>query len=234
MSEPVADPASHVPQVLKHRLTRETPFASQLGCTFLIALILGAVSALGVAAGITSEDDKGENNWVPYVVGGGFGFFGLLVLWSGIRQLATRGIKETIVEVSASALHLGQSAKVALVQQGPATVSSLRANIICVETTSRMVTATDSKQQGSRSRREVREKYLVQENIFEASHLRVAHGDVWHETREFTVPAEGKPTQGEETDDYYVRWRIEVWGKAGLIGSFMHPFPVKVIGPKSA
>lgn len=232
MSESAADPASHVPQVLKCRLKRGTPFASQLGCTFLIALILGAVAALGIAAGITSADDKGKNNWVPYVVGGGFGFFGLLVLWSGIRQLATRGIKETIVEVSASALQLGQSAKVALVQQGPATISSLRANIICVETTAYMVTVTD-KQQGPRSRREVREKYLVQENIFDASHLRVAHGDVWHETREFTVPVEGKPTQGEETEDYYVRWRIEVWGKAGLIGSFMHPFPVKVIEPQS-
>jgi hypothetical protein len=231
MSEPTADPASHVPQVLKHRLTRETPFASQLGCTFLIALILGAVAALGIAAGITSADDEGKNNWVPYVVGGGFGFFGLLVLWSGIRQLATRGIKETIVEVSASALKLGQSAKVALVQQGPASIGSLRANIICVETTSRMVSAPGSK---TGPRREQREKYLVQENIFDASHVRVAHGDVWHETREFTVPPEGKPTQGEDTDDYYVRWRIEVWGRAGLIGSFMHPFPVKVIGPKSA
>ncbi|RBP47834.1 hypothetical protein DES53_101634 [Roseimicrobium gellanilyticum] len=219
-------PASHVPQVLKLRLTRETPFASQLGCTFLIALILGAVAALGIAAGITSEDDKGKNTWVPYVVGGAFGFFGLLVLWSGIRQLATRGIKETIVEISGNALHLGQSATVAFLQQGPATISSLRANILCVETTSRMVSVPGSK---TGPRREQRERYLVQENIFEASYLRVAHGDVWQETREFTVPSEGKPTQGEDTDDYYVRWRIEVWGRAGLIGSFMHPFPVKVV-----
>jgi hypothetical protein len=225
MSETAAHPASHVPQVLKCRLTRETPFASQLGCTFLIALILGAVAALGIAAGISSKDEKG-NTWVPYAVGGGFGFFGLLVLWSGIRQLATRGIKETIVEVSSSALHLGQSATVALLQEGPATITSLRANILCVETTSRMVTTPGSK---TGPRREQRERYLVQENIFDASHLRVAHGDVWQETREFTVPAEGKPTQGEETDDYYVRWCIEVWGKAGLIGSFMHPFPMKVV-----
>lgn len=225
MSEPAADPASHVPQVLKCRLTRETPFTSQLGCTFLIALILGAVAALGIAAGISSEDEKG-NTWAPYAVGGGFGFFGLLVLWSGIRQLATCGIKETIVEVSADALPLGQSAKVVILQQGPATISSLRANILCVETTSRMVTVPGNK---TGPRREQAERYLVQENIFDASHLRVAHGDVWQETREFTVPSEGKPTQGEETDDYYVRWRIEVWGKAGFIGSFMHPFPVKVI-----
>jgi hypothetical protein len=225
MSEPAADPASRVPQVLKLRLTRETPFTSQLGCTFLIALILGAVAALGIAAGISSEDEEG-NTWVPYVVGGVFGFFGLLVLWSGIRQLATCGIKETVVEVSAKVLHLGETAKVALLQQGPAIISSLRANILCVETTSRMVTVSGSK---TGPRREQSERYLVQENVFDASYLRVAQGDVWQETCEFTVPSKGKPTQGEETDDYYVRWRIEVWGKAGFIGSFMHPFPVKVI-----
>jgi hypothetical protein len=223
MSETAAHPASHVPQVLKYRLTRETPFSSQLGCTFLIALILGGVAALGIAAGIGSEDEKGST-WVPYAVGGAFGFFGLLVLWSGIRQLATRGIKETIVEVSSSALHLGHSATVAILQEGPATITSLRANILCVETTSHMVTGG---KQGPR--RQQLERYLVQENIFDASHLRVAHGDVWQETREFTVPSEGKPTQGEDTDDYFVRWRIEVWGRAGLIGSFMHPYPVRVI-----
>ena len=227
MSDSAADSASHVPQVSKCRLTRETPFSSQLGCTFLIAMILGAVAALGIAAGITSADDvKTRNNWVPYVVGGGFGFFGLLVLWSGIRQLATRGIQETIVEVSGNALHLGRSATVALIQRGPATITSLRANIICVETIAAKVTTPGAK---TEPRRQRQERYLVQENIFDTAHLRVAHGDVWQETREFTVPSEGKPTQGEEADDYCVRWRIEVWGTAGFIGSFMHPFPVKVV-----
>lgn len=221
MNESAAHRASHVPQVLQYRLARETPFSSQLGCTFLIALILGAVAALGIVAG-SSEDEKANNNWVAYFVGAVFGMAALMVLWSGIRQLATCGIKETIVEVSAGVLHLGRPATVALLQQGPATISSLRANILCVETTTRMVT------RGKSRHREQTERYLVQENIFDASYLRVAHGDVWHETREFTVPAEGKPTQGEDIDDYFVRWRIEVWGKAGLIGSFMHPFPVQV------
>ena len=221
-SEPAADPAPHVPQVLKFRLTRATPFSAELGCTFLIFLVLAAVAALGIAAG--RSDPGSENNWVAYVVGGGFGFFALLVLWSWIRQMATRGIKETIVELSVRPLHIGQSATIALVQQGPATLSSLRANLICVETTVRRIASGKSD-----TRRQIIEDYTVQHNIFDASHLRVAHGDVWHESREFTVPTEGKPTQGEDTEEYYVRWRIEVWGRAGLIGSFMHPFPVKVI-----
>lgn len=222
MSEPASDPAPHVPRVLKCRLKRATPFSAELGCTFLIFLVMAAVAALGMVAGRSEPGSR--NNWVAYVVGGAFGFVALLVLWSWIRQMSTRGIQETIVELSERPLHIGRSATIALVQQGPATLSSLRANLICVETTSRLVASAKSG-----SRRQVTENYLVQHSIFDASHLRVAHGDVWHESREFTVPTEGKPTQGEDTEDYFVRWRIEVWGRAGLIGSFLHPFPVKVI-----
>ena len=59
------------------RLTRETPFKSQLGCTAGIAIVLLAVAALAWFA--AKSEGKGSN-WVGYVVCAGFGFFGLLLL----------------------------------------------------------------------------------------------------------------------------------------------------------
>lgn len=213
-----------VPKVLDRRLERETPFSSQLGCTLALAVLLGLLCALGIAAG-SSDDGESENHWVAYVVGGGFGFFALLLIWAWVRQFATRGIAETIVEVSGEPVRMGAAARMALRQRGPAVLASLRARLLCVETTARMVHPPGSK---SGPRRQVAERYLVQQEIFEATYLRVARGEVWSETFEFVPSTEGRATQGMETDDYYVRWRIEVWGKAGWIGGFMHPFPIPV------
>lgn len=226
MNQDAASSPSEESEVLQVRLVRETPYRTQLGCTFVIAIILGLVAALGFAAGRSESESK--NNWVAYVVGSGFGLFAILVLWAWIRQMACRGIAETIVELSERRLGLGRPAVVALVQRGPARLTSLRANLLCVETSRRTLRWKD----GTTSTHEM-EKYHVQQNIFEATHLRIAQGDTWHESREFTPSEEGKPTQGEDGDPVRVRWRIEVWGRAGL-GSFMHPFPVTVAAPSGA
>ena len=64
------------PSILPVRLTRETPFHSQMGCTLLLAVLLLVFAAFAFVAG----KDPGKNQWVPWVVGAMFALFGLLLL----------------------------------------------------------------------------------------------------------------------------------------------------------
>src|SRR6476659_7728963 len=96
-----------LPSYLPVRLKRETPFKSQLGCTALLALVL---LGMGTVAYFAGKSPPEQNSWVAYVAGGAFGFFGLLLVWSFIRQLAAVGIAETIVEISTEPLQPGQGA----------------------------------------------------------------------------------------------------------------------------
>jgi hypothetical protein len=201
------------------RLKRQTPFTSQLGCTFLLALLLLGVATFCYFAG--QGPGRGER-WVPYAVGGGFGFFGLLLLWSFIRQLAAVGLKETIVELSTEPLQPGQTAKICVIQPGGAKLKSLRANLVCFE--SRRFIVRNSKTNTNESR--TAEKLISTENLLEAKHLNVAEGDTWHEIREFFLPADA-PIAGTN-DDLTISWKIEVWGTGYFLASFMHPFPVDV------
>lgn len=206
------------PSFLPIRLKRETPFKSQLGCTFAITLVLVGMAAFAWLAGKSPAD----NSWVAYVVSAGFGFFGLLILWSLIRQMAAVRIRESIVELSAEPLQPGQSAKACLIQPGPAKLKSLRANLVCIET--RLTTGWNSQTKRTEARRQ--EKMLSTENLIEATHLNVAAGDAWHEIREFSLPSDAPiaATTGEIT----ISWKVEVWGTGYFLASFMHPFPVDV------
>jgi hypothetical protein len=164
----------------------------------------------------------GKNSWVAYVVSVGFGFFGLLVLWSLIRQLAAAGLRETIVEVSTQPLQPGHSARICVIQPGPARLKSLRANLVCLEQRTQAVYNSQTKRHESRRTEKIRST----ENLLEASHLRIAAGDTWHEVRDFSLPADA-PIAGTE-GDVRTLWKIEVWGAGYLLASFMHPFPVDV------
>jgi hypothetical protein len=201
------------------RLKRQTPFKSQLGCTFLLALLLLGVAVFCYFAG--QGPGRGER-WVPYAVGGVFGFFGLLLLWSFLRQLAAVGLKETIVELSTEPLQPGQTATICVIQPGRAKLKSLRANLVCFET--RRFTVRNSKTNRNEGRSA--EKLISTENLLEAKHLNVADGDTWHEIREFSLPADA-PIAGTN-DDRTISWKIEVWGTGYFLASFMHPFPVDV------
>jgi hypothetical protein len=201
------------------RLTRETPFKSQLGCTAGIAAVLLAMATLAWFA--AKSEGKGSH-WVGYVVCVGFGFFGLLLLFSFVRQLAAAGLKETIVEVSREPLQPGETAKICLIQPGPAKLKSLRANLVCLEARSKSVWNAEKK-----IHEHHREERLVSsENVLEATHLNVAAGDTWHEIREFSLPADAKAVG--TVDGVTTTWKIEVWGTGYILASFMHPFLVDV------
>lgn len=212
------------PAYLPVRLKRETPFTSQLGCTALLAVVLLGFGYFCWLAGSNPEE---KNNWVAKVVGSGFGFFGVLLVFSFIRQVGAIGLKETIIELSEEPLQPGKPAKICVIQPGPAKLKSLRVNILSFE--QRHFTVPDS--ESSRHQNRTEEKLLATTNLVDAKHINVSHGDTWHEMHEFTLPADAQVagTRGNIT----TLWRIEVWCTGYLLASLMHPFRVDVYhGPR--
>jgi hypothetical protein len=200
------------------RLSRETPFRSQIGCTLFLAVLLLAFAAFAFVAGT----EPGKNQWVPWVVGAMFGLFGLLLLLAFVRQWAARHMGMTLVEVSAEPLLPGKAATFCVIQPGPAKLKSLRASLVCTEIT--LVPLPHAPAGRSDHRRE--ERILSTETLISAGHLHVLPGRFWIERRDYSLPADApvSSTVGKVT----VVWRIEVWGKGYGLASFMHPFPVDV------
>jgi hypothetical protein len=211
-------PETPPPSFLPVRLKRETPFQSQLGCTALIALVLLGVAVFAWFAG----KQPGENSWVAYMVSAGFGLFGILVVWSFIRQVAAIGLGETIVEISTEPLQPGDTFRICVIQPGPAKLKSLRANLVCME--ERRYTVLNSKT--NRNEPRIQQRLISTENLVDEKHLNVPGGDVWHEMRDFSLPADA-PIAGTK-DGVSISWKIEVWGTGYMLASFMHPFAVDV------
>lgn len=217
---PDIDPAPEIPRVLPVRLVAATP---SLGCTFTIGALLTGLAAVAWIFG--RETTRQPNGWLIYVFCGGFGFFGLLVLWSFCRQFLASFVPPAIVEISGQPLVPGRGARIALLQRGPARLRSLRANLVCLE---QHITLRRNRKPGSPSR-QIEEKLVHTQNLVDAADIRVLGGDTWREVRDFTIPADAPHSLDSET--HVILWRIELWGRAGALGSFMHPFPVEV-GPE--
>ena len=211
------------PSILPVRLTRETPFHSQMGCTLFLAVLLLVFAAFAFVAG----KDPGKNQWVPWVVGAMFALFGLLLLAAFVRQWAARNVGETVVEVSTEPLDPGKASTFCFIQPGPAKLKSLRASLVCIEVT--RVPLPHAQAGRSDHRRE--ERILSTVNLISAERLHILPGQTWHERRDYLLPADApvSSTVGKVT----ILWRIEVWGKGYGLASFMHPFPVDVFhGPR--
>lgn len=215
-----ADPAPEVPQLLPIRLSRSTPL---LGCSFLIGALLTGLATLAWIFGHKMTEEK--NGWLIYVFCGGFGFFGLLVLWAWFRQVLMLHVPVPIVEISHQPFRVGGTAKIALIQRGPAKLKSLRANLICLEQHITWRERSGDDNSGG-SYRDVREKLIYTQNLVSMPFVMAPKGEGWHTQQEFTIPADAKPS--EETDTHAILWRIELWGKGTFLGSYMHPFPVEV------
>lgn len=210
---------SDLPLHLPVRLERESDFKSQLGCTAAISVLLLTVATFACWAGII----PGKNHWVAWVVGAAFGFVGLLCLVSFIRQLLALSTPETIVELSVEPLKPGHNAKICVLQRGPARLRSLSAQLTCIQRTTVPIPNAPAGRPSTR----LEQRTLYQETLINATHLRVAPGDLWRETLEFSLPTDAPITS--KHGNVEVLWKIEVWGTGHRLASFMHPFVVRVL-----
>jgi hypothetical protein len=165
----------------------------------------------------------GKNQWAAWAVGGAFGIFGLLCLVSFIRQLLACGTPETIVELSVESLKPGHKAKICLLQRGPAKLKSLSAQLLGLQRTTVPIPNAPAGRPSTR----LEQRTLHQETLINGVHLRVAPGDLWMETLEFTLPSDAPVTSIQGNVE--VLWKIEVWGTGHGLATFMHPFVVKVL-----
>ena len=211
-------------QRLPVRLKRELPWSTETGCAIFIGVfVLAIVGGLYYAATHIGKDEK--DVWIVYLFIGVFGFVGALLVFSGIHRWFASRVRETIVEFDTDEVSRGGATKVCFRQEGPVSLSSLRANVLCFERTHAWGTRTNS-DGDSESYRTTDEKLLYQQNILDEHDLVIGAEDIWETQTEFELPAES--LSSAESDDREIVWKIEVWGKVNWWPDFMHPFVIHV------
>lgn len=201
------------------RLTRREPWKTQIGCSFVVALI---VAAPGLFIGyMTYVHDHSDKRNALLIFAGVWLVVAVLVLLSGIHQLFASRSPETIVEIEPSELVPGASVRIRLTQPGPLRLLSLHANLAGEET--QYYYARGPLAQGSK--RTSKTRYFGPYRMLEVDERRnIEVSEQWQAT--FVVPP---IASSKESTDLKIRWNIEVWGRVALWPDFMHPFPIKVV-----
>jgi hypothetical protein len=204
------------------RLVRETPAAGQAGCATTIGVFL---IALGLIIGLGMRSDAprpATNEWLVYVVGGGFSLVGLIVVILGIKMFLATRVPETIVEVDKTPLSAGDTFQVTARQPGPVRLTSLRVNLVGEQLTRREVWR-DGKRRIDTDRR-----IIHQANVLDLRDISIQHGEEVVRRGTAMVPADVRlaDIEGEKQ----VVWRLEVWGQVRGWVDFGHPFVMDVVG----
>lgn len=223
MSSPTEEVA--VPQILPHRLERDSLHQIQAGCALVLGVFLVAIGGLCLSG---ATQGKGSW-WVLLIVGGGFSLFGILTLWGWFSQLFAAGTPRTLVEISEPSLVKGRLVQIALIQPGPVKLRRLSLRLVCKSRTAPApgprVTTTS---RGTRRRRDTTVEKLVREiEVGSAQHVSVHAGDVWNEVYHLTVPEDAAISS--VTSDPRIKWRLEVRGKLQGLGAIAHAYEVRVV-----
>ena len=202
------------------RLEREAPAAGQAGCATTIGLfltVLGGVIALGMRS---DASRPGSNEWLVYVVGGGFALVGIVVLILGVKMFLASRLPETIVEVDRMPVRAGDPFQVTVRQPGPIRLKSLRLNLVGEQLTKREVWR-DGKRRIDTDRR-----LIHQDNVLDLKDISILAGEEVTRQGGATVPADVSLADIEGTKQ--VVWRLEVWGRVRGWVDFGHPFVIDV------
>ena len=199
------------------RLVREQPWKAQIGCTFLISLV---VAAPGVFIGyMTYFHDHSDNRNAILGFAAVWVVVALFVLLGGIHQLFAVRSPETIVEIEPAELTPGASIRIRVTQPGPLRLLSLHANLAGEETKYTYA-----------AKRTSTTRYFGPYRMLEIERRNIDLSERVERDATFTVPEDVAPTV--ESPDLKVRWKIEVWGRVRMWPDFMHPFPVTIVGRK--
>lgn len=203
-----------------HRLQPDAPAGAMAGCALAIGLFLVALGALPVYMTIT-HDEPGKRGFF-YVVGGGFGSVGLLLVYSGIHRFLAMATPETIVSMAEPTLRRGARVEFLIRQPGPVELESLRVNLVGEERWAKYV------HRGGRRETSWQTKHLGTFNFLDHGAMDVASEGL-EVVSALEVPRDIERSHGERGDDRRsVSWKIEVWGNVRRRADFMHAFPVTV------
>ena len=202
------------------RLERKAPAAGQAGCATTVGVFL-AVLGGGIMFALRSDAPRaGQNEWLVYVVGGGFALVGLVVAILGIKMFLATRLPETIVEVDRMPVRAGEPFRVTVRQPGPIRLESLRLNLVGEQLTTREVWRDGKRRTDTDSR------LIHQNNVLDLRDITIVPGEEVARQGEATVPAD--VTLVDIEGDKQVVWRLEVWGRVRGWVDFGHPFVVDV------
>ncbi len=194
--------------------------SEQLTCVFLLGvpLFLFGAAIISLFFFMPQGDD---NLWVMAVVGGMFGGVGLLLLIAGLKGWRSRKIPWTELSISPGAtLRPGQTARLRLRQPGPVALTKLTVTLVGERVYRRRVSV--------KSQSTVEDQEQLCENlVLEIRDTRVREGKALERERDFTIPADARPS-GPTHPDGHIRWRLDVLGQAGFMRGFRHPFDLTV------
>jgi hypothetical protein len=183
------------------RLQRQRSRGGQIGCMLAIVVLLGTLSYFLV---------RYAEDWLMYVVGGGFGIVAVLLLLAGVQQTFALRTPETLVE--AGDFVLGRTTTIRVQQAGDASYESLRVNLVGEEQI--------------RGRKRTWNRRMIENiNVFDSGPF----DGTLDRTVTFTVPSHVEPTHSELRRR--VRWTLEVWGKVRGRADFQHVYDVSVQKP---
>ena len=170
----------------------------------------------------TDAVPDGPNDWLFYIVGGGFSLVGLVMVILGIKMFLATWLPETIVEVERMPVRAGEPFRVTVRQPGPIRLESLRLNLVGEQLTKREVWRKGK-------RRTETDRHLIhQDNVLDVKDITILPGEEVAHQRDATVPKEVTllDIEGEKR----VVWRLEVWGRVRGWVNFGHPFVIEVRG----
>lgn len=190
------------------------------GCALTLGIVLVAIGAFPIYMTIT-HDEPGERT-LYYIVGGGFGLVGLLLLYAGIHQFFAMATPQTIVEMETRTLRRGERVDFLFRQPGPVSLHSLRVSLVGEERWARWVS------HGSRRRIDWQTKHLGTFNFLDHGSAEV--GPVPLDVlSSLDVPGDIAVSREEHGDDRRsITWKVEVWGKVRGRADFRHAFAVTV------
>jgi len=189
-----------------------------VGCTFIIATILLSLGGFIIYMDLTHS---AERQGVVLIVGGGFALTGFFVFIGGIQRALASRTPQTILEVDEVPFARGSTIRAAVIQQGPVELKSLRVNLVCLRTTTRIV------RRKGRDEKDYTTQEIFSVNAFDSSELVLGEGERFDRTFEIQVP-EDAIRSGQETKMTTIQWKLETWGGGSFRNRFMHPFTVVV------
>lgn len=196
------------------RLERRAPWKAQIGCSFVLALV---VAAPGLFIGyMTWTRDHSDNRNAVLAFSAVWIGVAFLVLLSGIHQMFAVRSPETIVEIEPAELTPGATLRIRITQPGPLNLRSIHANLAGEEL--QYYTPRGGK-------RSSKTRYLGPYRMVEIERNRIDDGGTLQRDVMFVVP---DIAASVDTVDLKIRWTIEVWGRVAWWLDFMHPFPVVV------
>jgi hypothetical protein len=193
---------------LRYSLSRNGSRGAQIGCTLLLAALLGTLGG-GILFFALRAGDRG----IALLVGGAFALVALVLLYSAVHQTFALKTPQTIVEIDRRELRRESPVQLYFRQPGPASFESLRANLVGEERWST----------GSGKHRRHHVEQLGVFNLYDSGPFEVDGNTPFEDTVTAQVPDLPHAAAGREE-----RWQLEVWGKVRGRADFQHVFPIVV------